>query len=104
MHSDAVFRTALNPGSAINCFQVAMTAQLSYDMLMQVSERVKSLLSSIETAHKGRNILLVSHGDTLSILWATATGLSLNEHRKHGLSTGELMPLHVGTASEPGHG
>ena len=72
-------------------------------MIAQVSERVKSLFSSIEAAHKGRNILLVSHGDTLSILWATAKGLPLNEHRKHGLSTGELVPLHVRTASKPGH-
>lgn len=81
-----------------------VTAQLIYDMIVQVSERVRSLFSSIEAAHKGRNILLVSHGDTLSILWATAKDLPLKEHRKHGLSTGELMALHVGTASKPGHG
>ena len=81
-----------------------LTAELICDMIVQVSERVKSLFSSIEAAHKGRNILLVSHGDTLSILWATAKGLPLNEHRKHGLSTGELMPLHVGTAIKPSHG
>ena len=69
-------------------------------MIVQVSERVKSLFSSIEAAHKGRNILLVSHGDTLSILWATAKGVPLTEHRKHGLSTGELVPLHVGTCGD----
>ena len=80
-----------------------LTAQLIYDTIAQVSERVKSLFSSIEAAHKGRNILLVSHGDTLSILWATAKGLPLNEHRKHGLNTGELMALYVGTACKPGH-
>ena len=80
-----------------------LTARLICGMNAQVSERVKSLFSSIEAAHKGINILLVSHGDTLSILCATAKGLPLNEHRKHGLSTGELLLLHVGTASKSGH-
>ncbi len=60
----------------------------------QVSERVKSLFSTLEAAHKGRTILLVSHGDTLSILWATVKGLPLKEHRTHGLRTGELRLLH----------
>ena len=60
----------------------------------QVSERVKSLFSTLEAAHKGRTILLVSHGDTLSILWATVKGLPLKEHRTHGLGTGELRLLH----------
>ena len=34
-------------------------------------------------------------GDTLSILWATVKGLPLQEHRKHGLATGQLQQLHA---------
>lgn len=42
---------------------------------------------------QGCTILLVSHGDTLSIFWAFATGTSLLENRRHGLNTGELRKL-----------
>ena len=42
---------------------------------------------------QGCTILLVSHGDTLSIFWAYATGTSLLDNRRHGLNTGELRKL-----------
>jgi broad specificity phosphatase PhoE len=60
----------------------------------QVAERVRALFASLEAAHRGQDILLVSHGDTLSILWAVVKGLPLQEHRKHGLATGQLRELH----------
>ena len=63
--------------------------------MSQVSERIRTLFSTVEAAHKGKAILLVSHGDTLSILWATVKGLPLGEHRTHGLSTGEVRLLHT---------
>lgn len=66
-----------------------------YPCMSQVSERIRTLFSTVEAAHKGKTILLVSHGDTLSILWATVKGLPLGEHRTHGLSTGELRLLHA---------
>ena len=42
---------------------------------------------------QGCTILLVSHGDTLSIFWSYATGTGLLENRRHGLNTGELRKL-----------
>lgn len=64
-------------------------------MALQVSERIRNLFKTLEAAHNGRTILLVSHGDTLSILWATVKRLPLSEHRTHGLSTGELRLLYA---------
>lgn len=61
----------------------------------QVAERIKELFSRLEGAHKGNTILLVSHGDTLSILMAVVKGQPLLEHRQHGLGTGELRLLHM---------
>lgn len=61
----------------------------------KVAERVRELFSKLEAAHKGDDILLVSHGDTLSILWAVVKGLPLPEHRQNGLATGELRQLHT---------
>ena len=73
---------------SLNCFS-------DYPCVSQVSERIRTLFSTVEAAHKGKTILLVSHGDTLSILWATVKGLPLGEHRTYGLSTGELRLLHA---------
>ncbi|KAK9832289.1 hypothetical protein WJX74_005468 [Apatococcus lobatus] len=59
----------------------------------QVSCRLKQLVQRLEMQHQGIHILLVSHGDTLSIMWATMTGSPLPEHRAHGQQTGELRKL-----------
>ena len=61
----------------------------------KVAERVTELFNRLEGAHWGDTILLVSHGDTLSILMATVKGLPLLEHRRFGLGTGELRLLHM---------
>jgi broad specificity phosphatase PhoE len=60
----------------------------------QVAERIRALFASLEEANKGSTILLVSHGDTLSILWALVKGLPLQQHRQHGLATGQPKLLH----------
>lgn len=41
----------------------------------------------------GAHILLVSHGDTLSILESIVKGGDLKEHRAYGSVTGELRRL-----------
>jgi broad specificity phosphatase PhoE len=47
----------------------------------------------LEARHSGRAVLLVSHGDTLSITQAAAGGGDLRAHRQHGLGTAELRRL-----------
>ena len=61
--------------------------------MAEVASRVQSLCDRLEQQHDGCNIILVSHGDTLSILWAVFTGKSLLKNRQHGLVTGELRLL-----------
>jgi broad specificity phosphatase PhoE len=51
------------------------------------------LCQELEQQHEGRHIVLVSHGDTLSILQATFHGTSLAQHRQYGLGTAELKQL-----------
>jgi broad specificity phosphatase PhoE len=50
-------------------------------------------LQELELQHQGQHILLVSHGDTLSILQATFHGSPLSQHRQYGLATAELKCL-----------
>lgn len=60
-----------------------------------VSARIAALFTRLEADHAGRNILLVAHGDTLSIATATAHGGGLEGHRSHAQETGELRRLVV---------
>jgi broad specificity phosphatase PhoE len=53
----------------------------------------------LEQQHEGRHIVLVSHGDTLSILQATFHGTSLAQHRQYGLGTAELKQLNGSNGS-----
>ena len=58
-----------------------------------VAQRLQELLRRIETSHESKNVLLVSHGDTLSIFAAVALGLDLKMNRRYGLDTGQLSRL-----------
>ena len=58
-----------------------------------VAQRLHILLRRLETSHQGRHVLLVSHGDTLSIFAAVALGLDLKINRTYGLETGQLLKL-----------
>jgi broad specificity phosphatase PhoE len=51
------------------------------------------VVQELEQQHEGQHVLLVSHGDTLSILQATLHGTSLAQHRQYGLGTAELKQL-----------
>lgn len=61
--------------------------------MAEVAARAQSLCDHLEHQHNGCSIILVSHGDTLSILWAVFTGKSLLKNRQDGLVTGELRRL-----------
>ena len=58
-----------------------------------VAQRLLNLLRRLESSHKDSQILLVSHGDTLSIFAAVALGLDLRVNRRYGLDTGQLVQL-----------
>jgi len=47
----------------------------------QVSNRVESLISMIESKYSGKNILLVSHGDCLQIMQTVFQNISPAKHR-----------------------
>ena len=58
-----------------------------------VAQRLRALLRRIESSHGNSDVLLVSHGDTLSIFAAVALGLDLTINRRYGLDTGQLLKL-----------
>lgn len=59
----------------------------------EVAQRLTRLFERLEQKHEGDSILLVAHGDTLSILWALVSGHDLRQHREAGLPTGGLRKL-----------
>lgn len=62
--------------------------------LSSVLARTMRLIEAIEREYTGRDILLVSHGDTLQILQAGLQGLSLSRHRDlPQLETAEIRQL-----------
>ncbi|KAF6263235.1 phosphoglycerate mutase [Scenedesmus sp. NREL 46B-D3] len=63
------------------------------ESVQEVAARLRQLFQELEQQHEGQHILLVSHGDTLSILQATFHGTCLAQHRQYGLGTAELKQL-----------
>ncbi len=47
----------------------------------------------LDAEHQGAIVLLVSHGDTLSILQATMLDEDTRQHRRFAFDTAELRPL-----------
>lgn len=60
----------------------------------EVAGRVKKLVETLEQRHSGCHILLVAHGDTLSIGCAALQNTPLTQHRSHAFETAELRRLH----------
>jgi glucosyl-3-phosphoglycerate phosphatase len=61
-----------------------------------VLDRVTALITQLERRHCGRDILLVSHGDTLQILLTGCSGLDPSQHRLlPPLATAEIRPLRL---------
>lgn len=58
-----------------------------------VAERLGKFIDDIEAQHAGYVVLLVSHGDALSILAAQMLGTDMSQHREHGLDNCEIMRI-----------
>ena len=61
-----------------------------------VLDRTTALIVQLERRHCGRDILLISHGDTLQILQAGFLGVDPSRHRTlPHLATAEIRQLHL---------
>ena len=58
-----------------------------------VAARLRLFLACLEARHNGCNVVLVSHGDALSILAAVVRGTPLGAHRQHGLPNCGILKL-----------
>jgi glucosyl-3-phosphoglycerate phosphatase len=62
-----------------------------------VLERASALVAGLERRYRGRDILLVSHGDTLQILQAGFLGMDPSAHRRlPHLATAEIRRVRLG--------
>jgi probable phosphoglycerate mutase len=67
-----------------------------------VLDRATALIADLERRYSGRDILLVSHGDTLQILQAGFLRMDPSAHRRlPHLKTAEIRPLSLGEAPSP---
>jgi glucosyl-3-phosphoglycerate phosphatase len=65
-----------------------------------VLDRATGFIAELERRHRGRDILLVSHGDTLQILQAGFLRVDPGRHRSlPHLATAEIRRLHLGEAA-----
>lgn len=55
------------------------------ESVMDTSLRMHSVIQQLEEQFTNKTIIIVSHGDSLSILTATLLGTDLSKHREHGL-------------------
>jgi broad specificity phosphatase PhoE len=56
------------------------------ESVADVAARLRAFVARTEAAHAGRDVIVVSHGDALSILAAALRGAPLGGHRKYGLA------------------
>ena len=65
------------------------------ESLLDVQHRCLGFINQLEEKHRGQQlaILLVSHGDTLSILESSLLGMDIRRHRDRAYGTGELRHL-----------
>jgi broad specificity phosphatase PhoE len=62
-----------------------------------VLDRATAFVAELERRHRGRDILLVSHGDTLQILQAGFLRVDPSRHRSlPHLATAEIRQMHLG--------
>jgi glucosyl-3-phosphoglycerate phosphatase len=67
-----------------------------------VLDRTTALIADLERRYSGRDILLVSHGDTLQILQAGFLRMEPSRHRSlPALETAEIRPLRLAESGDP---
>ncbi|MSU76135.1 histidine phosphatase family protein [Patescibacteria group bacterium] len=73
--------------------QSAESLPFGVESTAELASRWATLFSNLEAIYSGETILLVSHGDPLSVLQAWIEGDDLRHHRQHPIGTGELRRL-----------
>ncbi|KAL4419357.1 hypothetical protein ABPG77_001584 [Micractinium sp. CCAP 211/92] len=66
-----------------------------------VAHRTAGLIARLEAQHHGKHIVLVSHGDALSILAAALMSTPLGSHRQHGLPNCGILRIPVAAEAAP---
>lgn len=78
---------------ASDCISSDICPEGGGESVNQVADRLKAFISKIEQIHRNQVIVIVSHGDALSILAAVLQQTDLKQHREHGLGNAELLQL-----------
>jgi probable phosphoglycerate mutase len=79
------------------------SASLGVEAAAAVLDRATALVAGLERRYSGRDVLLVSHGDTLQILQAGFLRLDPSRHRRvPHLETAEIRELHLVEEPPPG--
>lgn len=63
------------------------------ESVISVARRMAWVVATLDAAYRETDILLVSHGDPLSILQATAHGDRIGKHTSYHLANAEIVPL-----------
>ena len=63
------------------------------ESVRQVAERLKAFVAEVEGCHRDRVVVVVSHGDALSILAAVLLERDLRHHREYGLKNGQIFEV-----------
>ncbi|RMZ55879.1 hypothetical protein APUTEX25_003845 [Auxenochlorella protothecoides] len=66
------------------------------ESVAEVARRATSLLRRLEDEHSGRSVILVAHGDSISILAAAVLGPGLAHHRQYALENCGVLCLGPG--------
>jgi broad specificity phosphatase PhoE len=70
------------------------------ESVADVAARLRAFVARTEAAHAGRDVVVVSHGDALSILAAALRGAPLAGHRAFGLANCGVLRVPAGGGGE----
>lgn len=65
------------------------------ESVIEVADRGEAVVHELEATQSDRDIILVGHGDSMSILAARLLGPSLEQHRRYGLSNCGHLYVHT---------